>query len=852
MKENKRNLVICLSAFIVPVLILVFVYAARKVFPFGNNSVLVLDLNAQYIYFYEAFRDVFFNGGSLLYSFGRTLGGNFVGIYAYYLASPFSFILLIFPKTLITEAVYAMILFKVGAASMAFAYYILKAKGGSITKTIMFSIMYSLMSYAIVQTMNPMWLDGLILLPLIILSLERFVDKEESTFLVLLLALLFVSNFYIGYMTGVFVFLYLLYYLFGKKDEMTSRGKWVSVLKFIGLALLAVGLASFLLLPTYSALSLGKLTFTEPSFLPIQKSDLFDIFTKMLPMVYDSINYHGHPFIFSGTLSLLLLPLFFISKASQKEKITSGLFLGFMVACFMISTLDLVLHGFQFPNWLNYRYSFIFSFFVLVISYEAFDNLKELKMPHLATTAMVVIFMIVLTGKFEYEYLNPETVIWPAILLVLIYSFLISSDLKGRHTKLVSITLVLLVATEMGFNAYFIIDGAHKEVYYSNRPSYRDYLDRLYPLVDFMKENDEGFYRSETVIKRSVNDPMALGIYGVSNSSSMLNSRVITFLHKLGFASQEHWTRYKGATPLIDSIMGIKYIISEENPNNLYESRYEENGLTLYENPYALPIAFRADKSIKTLQLNSIDPFINQNALLSFLLDDEYTEYFKLVNIKEIVFENMNAVQNEGYVAYHAINPDLNAHIEYILDSYGENDMYMYLYAEYPRKVNIWLNQEYVDTFYDYESDCIIYLGSHSEEKDVSLITTPIEDEYFLNNNMFYYLDTPLFTAAMEELGGKDTKVRKISETKLQISTFSEDQEILFTTIPYEPGWRIKLNGKKVEPIQILDSLMAIELNEGQNEIEMKFVPSGLYEGITISLLSSLILTGIVLLKRKN
>ena len=91
--------------FIAAPLLLLLVYALRGVYPFGQGSVLALDLNAQYIYYYEAFRDAILGNKSLLYSFSRTLGGEMIGLYAYYLASPFTFILLIFPKKLLTEAI---------------------------------------------------------------------------------------------------------------------------------------------------------------------------------------------------------------------------------------------------------------------------------------------------------------------------------------------------------------------------------------------------------------------------------------------------------------------------------------------------------------------------------------------------------------------------------------------------------------------------------------------------------------------------------------------------------------------------------------------------------------------------
>nr|HPQ48049.1 YfhO family protein [Clostridia bacterium] len=555
-------------------------------------------------------------------------------------------------------------------------------------------------------------------------------------------------------------------------------------------------------------------------------------------------NYPGFPFIFAGTLVLLLVPIYFINKnIKPRAKAAAGAFIGFMVVCFMVSTLDVVLHGFQFPNWLNFRYSFVMSFFLLMLSYEGYKNLGDIKTKHITSIALILVILIAITEKLGYGYIRPETGIWPAYALVVVFASIFSLSKGESKRKILLLILTVLVAAEMGFNAFFIFKGAHEEVYYSDRPSYRDYFDRLYPLVEYMEDHDDGFYRSETVIRRTVNDPMALGINGVSNSTSTLNASVISMLHKLGLASQEHWTRYKGTTPLTDSILGIKYVISESMPNNLYEQVYSENDLVLYENPDALPVAFPCSMEVSGLVLDSIDPFINQNALLSTMLGEQYTEYFKLVNIREIVFENITASQQDGYVAYAPVVPGLNAHIEYILEPVGDNEIFMYLHSPYPRKANIWLNREkYIDTFWDYSSHCIMPLGAHEGEETISLITTPIESDYYLSNNMFYYLDKPVYEEAIGRLSSDVNAVQRISETRLMINVNAGKDDILFTTIPYEKGWHIKVNGEKAQPIEILDSLMAVELNEGTNTVEMRFIPPGLVAGAIISMVSILLL----------
>lgn len=848
----KKNY-IYIATFLVPVFILVLVYAIRRVYPFGENSVLVLDLNAQYVYYYEAFRDAFFNGKSLLYSFSRTLGGEMVGIYAYYLASPFSFILLLFPKIYMTEAVLCMILLKVGTAAVTFAIYLKQSRNASNYPMLIFSLMYSLMSYMIIQTMNPMWIDGLIMLPLIVLGVERLIVSGKYFMFTITLALLFISNFYIGYMTGFFVFVYFIYYLLGKYERCAMIEKAKILLRFFGATALSIALSSWLLIPTYFSLKMGKLEFTNPDFTPLQNLDLFDLISKTLPVTYDSINYPGLPFIFSGTVVLLLAAYYFSnSKVSFREKVSGGSFIIFFIICFTISTIDIVLHGFQGPNWLNYRYSYILSFFMITLAYEGWHYLKETSRATFVKVMLIFSFFVAIVGRMNLEYIRPEENIWLSYFLLIIYTGILYLMKVKDKRKILNIILLAFIMIEMAVNSYAMVIGAHNEVYYSNRPSYRDFFDRLYPVTDYLKEYDSGFYRTETFGKRTVNDPMALGINGISHSSSTLNAGVIDMMFSLGFSSREHWTKYRGATIVTDSLFGIKYLLSESEINTVYESIFEYDDIELYKNPHALPIAFVASDDVLELELESFDPFINQNALLSALLGVEYKEYFKLLTINEIIFENIKTKEMKDVVSYIAINPDINAHIEYLLETAGNNEMYMYLYSKYPREANVWLNKEFIGTFFDNETTCILPLGVFPNRDQISLITTPIEENYYLNNNMFYYLDESAFEKDIERLIGDNTEIVKISESEITVKLLAEENEILFTTIPYDRGWRVKVNGKNSVPLETLDSLMAIELESGQQEISLKFIPYGSISGIIISLLSLITLYYLYRIGRKR
>ena len=114
-------------AALVPAVIFLLVYIARGIHPFGNSTVLVLDLNGQYAYFFEYLREAVTGGDlSLLYSWERALGGEMMGLYAYYLASPLSYIVCLFPKENMQDALFMMFLIKASLCGVTMGFYLTK------------------------------------------------------------------------------------------------------------------------------------------------------------------------------------------------------------------------------------------------------------------------------------------------------------------------------------------------------------------------------------------------------------------------------------------------------------------------------------------------------------------------------------------------------------------------------------------------------------------------------------------------------------------------------------------------------------------------------------------------------
>ena len=333
----------------IPAVLIYLIYLSRGQHPYGDGSVLTLDLNGQYVWFFEALRNFMRGDADLLYSFARQLGGEFLGIYAYYLASPLSFLLAFFPKDKMLEALTALFMLKGALCGLTFSIYMHKStKKPNRMAIIIFSASYALCSYAIIQQHNTMWIDAVMWLPLITLGIENIIKYGKFKLYVVALSIAVFSNYYIGYMICIYCAAYFFVYYFANAEKFRNnpmREKlhfFRSLGRIIAYSLLAIGIAAFIIFAAYYSLNFGKTTFSDPFASTSWESfglkfDLIDFLYKLLPGSYDTVRPEGLPFVYCGMLTLLLIPSYFLSKKySMKEKIFAGVLLFFLFASFLM------------------------------------------------------------------------------------------------------------------------------------------------------------------------------------------------------------------------------------------------------------------------------------------------------------------------------------------------------------------------------------------------------------------------------------------------------------------------------------------------------------------------------------
>ena len=135
------------------------------------------------------------------------MGVNFAALYAYYLASPLNWLILLCPKKFIIEFMTIMIVIKIGLSGLSFAWYLKQHSKNCILGVGFFGIFYALSGYMAAYSWNIMWLDCILLFPLIVYGLERLVRGQKGMLYCVTLGLSILSNYYISIMTCLFLVL---------------------------------------------------------------------------------------------------------------------------------------------------------------------------------------------------------------------------------------------------------------------------------------------------------------------------------------------------------------------------------------------------------------------------------------------------------------------------------------------------------------------------------------------------------------------------------------------------------------------------------------------------------------------
>lgn len=809
-KQKRKQVIIMLLSFFIPMAYMVVLYAQKEIYPGGSHTLLTYDMQQQYLEFYASLRNIGSGDNSIFFNWNRSLGGNYLGLYAYYLASPFTWITLLCPLSGLPEAIYVMTILKFGFCGLTFSIFlnhITYQKHRRLSyAAVLFSCCYALMSYNVIYSISIMWLDGVILLPLILIGAEQLLNGKKGALFLITLTLCFLSNYYISYMVGIAVFIYLLYRIGCTVTKENRSEKFRVFLRFAGNTLIAAGLSMPLILPAFLDLKKGKLTGSTGAYQgQLFTADIMDIFSKFFSAHYDSITYSGLPSVFCGTFTLLLVIAFFLQKKhALRQKMIAFIILAFYILSFWIMPLNLAWHGFQAPACYPYRFAFSFCAFMLTLAYDTYCNIN-----------------------------------W-----------------KDRIYRYFRFAGVVLTVAELALNASVILSGVNIELAYCTADRYSLYLNKIGNALAQVEEEDDSFYRLEKDFSYSINDPMLFGYNGLDCFLSTYNQQASVFCAQVGMLQKGYETYGAGSTVFTDALLGVKYRLACQEAPELYQKIGQCKNVGIYRNPYALSIGFMTDAASVDMSSGWLEgPFDNQNKMASEITGQP-VDLYRLVNAALSQEERQEG--GETVTAY-------------TIKLVAENDDPLYLYpvmtAEYYEKMNdVLLRPEWVDDKIEKQSQSgedsedglegtylvtvngkrvftqstyniaqIIFIGQFEAGEEVTVEITAKEQ---LDSFAMARLDMDVMQQVYDTLGTQQMAVTEHRNGTIRGTVTAEKGQVLFTTIPYDSGFRILVDGKAVEYGAYADTFITVSIPEGEHEISISYVSPGFLAGCMICMIA--------------
>lgn len=855
MKNKKKLLLHGLISFLIPVFVMLAVYAVIGIYPFGDKSILTIDLNNQYVSYFSYLRDILRGNHGLIYSFSKTLGGDMIGLSAYYLLSPLNSLLLLFPTSSLPTAIEIITLVKIGLCGCSF--FLCMCSKDSSWHSWIFSTAYALMSYNIVYQQNIMWMDNIILLPLMVLGIRKIFQKKSPFFYMGVLFFNIILNYYIGYMCCIFSVLYFLYcFLF--EDNRERFWDMKIVFRYGFASAMAGGISMWLILPVLKSLGGGAKTLFNPSVLVAQANFHWsDFLVKLFPGSFDYEQVKaGLPNVFCGTIVLYFLALFFMNRKISIKKKTGalGLFV-ILYLSFYFSGMNLIWHGFNPPTWFPYRYSFVFSFLMLMFAEESFCktklcSTKEFIGMSSITLAAFLFLVFRLHGKV-YPFMTKEKYLLSIVVMVLAAFFYFTyfywnAVLDYFHLeqkkkflmlagKCIPTALVLVCVLELGINGVYSL----KAYGYAGYKPYQEFVADVEPAVDYVKQLDKGFYRMEKTFYRKQCDPMMFRFKGLSHYSSTEKNVVKYFMGQMGFRNNGNWAHYnRGSTYAMDSLLSVKYILSKKSLDFPYQLLSEVNGISVYENPYSLPIGFLADEQILSVNIDSPHKFELQNEIWRSLCGETQKPLFQEIRIENTKLKNLEQME-ENECFYRKKKEGKGASLVYTFTAQNNNPVFVWFGTNEMHPVTVKVNGKSIGRYFDVYNYDIMRLGSFEKGQNVEVKLILREDMVNITDVWFYCQDMEVFSQYYTDLSEGFVEIEKFSETEITGSVSSPNEDYVLFTIPQEEGWKAYIDGEEAEVSVGLGIFLTVKVPPGVHQIELRYIPAGLKTGFIITTVSA-------------
>ena len=874
-------------AFAIPCVGMLFVMLISQYEPFGKYSMLYSDMYHQYYPFFVEFRNALRGGDGVLYTWSVGLGMDYLGLIAYYLASPLNLLSVLVPEGLLLEYFSLLVPLKLGLAGLFFAIFLKGIFGREDFSVSVFGGLYGLCAWALGFQWNIMWLDTFALLPLVALGTVGLLRKKKFALYTLSLFLSVFANYYIGLFTCIFVFLTFFAY-------QTCR--WGGWKKFFGdlvriafFSALAIGMTAVLELPALAALQTTQSSVNSfPTGLRLNIADshdlkgLFDAMRQVAGNMGGAIQPNfkeGLPNVYCGIVSVFLMFLYLLAKdVKLRDKVCAVCLLLFFNVSFIIRQLDYIWHGFHFTNMIPYRFSFLYSFVVLYMAYRAWLMRWKISGKRMLAAGVLAAAVLAcseeLTSTIAVE-LGPVSLdiplyfIYNLVFLALYVLAMLCGNVdeplpedadervlfrirleRSRQQRRSSALLLGVVCVELAanlvcFGLYFTGTSV------SNYPKGTTYTASV---IRYMKEREEGnlFYRAETTHSQTLNDGALNNYNGITAFTSSANVKTTLFMQSLGYSAKNTYNRYlfEESSPVSNLFLGLKYMIDrdgKDKTSTFFKDVNHFGDTTLLENQAYLPLGFLTDSALAELAFDaSGNAFEFQNRLFNAATGLTGNVWNRIPGENLTLFSSGATVTESnagGYCQYKAAENDSHVTYSYVAD----RDGFLCIHLNLPKRNDFYVSVNGVELYK--ETISLPQMLAVDDVKagdvlDIRIVCDAGEDSTMTLSAAI--LDHDLFWKGYDILNASTLELTEFESTHLEGTITCDRDGLLYTSIPQNGNWVVTVDGREVQSRLVGDCMVAVDLTAGTHVVSFTYRNGAFSLGWKVSLACAAVFAALV------
>lgn len=545
-------------------------------------------------------------------------------------------------------------------------------------------------------------------------------------------------------------------------------------------------------------------------------------------------NYLEAPAIYSGIITLMIVPQIFLFLNLRKKIAYAGL-LAFWIAVILFPPLrrSIVLYA---GDYYRYGIDFFFTFTMILVSAQSLSVIvakKCINFPLLISTLLVFALLVwgVCTGQESFMVQKTEVLFFAAVVAVvyaLVFCFI--NFIDRQILKALILFVVLLEVTVFTYSAF---DGRSAISYTDwelNRGGYDDGIGEV--LSEIKRTDTTKFYRTEVsyatgiAIHSSLNCHKVLDYFTTKNYNSFNQPEYVKFLRSICAVSpyletDTRWIRGIPQMPFIYAFMSSKYLIirQQDSVNTtptmfmLADTVQRFKKHLLLKNGYVMPIGFTVDKYISRENFDS---------LVTFSVTHNNANY---------IIENL---QRNGYPQ--------DALIQYIN---GVRDMVGRNFASL-KEIDEYVNGHFQGGISRVISSYVYTLCHENAKQLYSLLTCFVPDEGI---DLSKYKE---LTPSSEELSidnlsleGFKNNMNLMHEEALNLTEFKhyymkgninlKSDKFMVLSIPYDAAWTVKIDGVESQIKKCDVGFCGVEMSKGSHVVELEYVPQNRNILITIS-----------------